>query len=209
MSKEVKEEPGAVQHTDAQSREWQTLFSGVAKGSELNAMGMAVSASLCQPVSGVEKNEEGARGCAILEELLSAVSDEDEMIVITRSLMMGVIKQVFDGKKPLNPILGETIVGMYKGKDFGSTFFVVEQVSHHPPRTAAYSSNDKVGVKETLWYEGKAHFYGNSLQISFVGQWTIKLKNGHTYTASIPALNIRGLFFGSRGIESVGIAAIK
>lgn len=40
--------------------------------------------------------------------------------------------------KPFNPILGETFE--MKGKGWK---YISEQVSHHPPVTAAYASSDK------------------------------------------------------------------
>ena len=48
-------------------------------------------------------------------------------------------------KKPYNPILGEVFQCQYDWGDAGKTLYVAEQVSHHPPVSAFYSTNRKGG----------------------------------------------------------------
>ena len=49
-------------------------------------------------------------------------------------------------KKPYNPIIGETFRCMWPNAENDSkTFYIGEQVSHHPPVSAFYVSNRKDG----------------------------------------------------------------
>lgn len=51
------------------------------------------------------------------------------------------------GKKPLNPFLGELLMGCWDDEECGQTRVWVEQVGHHPPCTAVCVRNEKFGVK--------------------------------------------------------------
>ena len=48
-------------------------------------------------------------------------------------------------KKPYNPILGEHFRCLFKYYNGSETYFVAEQVSHHPPISSFYISNRKDG----------------------------------------------------------------
>uniref|UniRef100_A0A915L8A8 Oxysterol-binding protein n=1 Tax=Romanomermis culicivorax TaxID=13658 RepID=A0A915L8A8_ROMCU len=78
-------------------------------------------------------------------------------------------------KKPYNPILGEKFRCFWRKNDDdddddsaqGRTFYVAEQVSHHPPVSAFFASN--------------------SLSAILIGNAKICLLNrGETYTVNLP-----------------------
>src|SRR5690242_6292273 len=52
-------------------------------------------------------------------------------------------------KKPYNPLIGEIFRCMWPHPSGSKTFYVAEQVSHHPPVCAFYASNRKE-VSESL-----------------------------------------------------------
>ena len=69
-------------------------------------------------------------------------------------------------KKPYNPIIGETFRCMWlNDTDQSKTFFIAEQVSHHPPVSAFYCSNRKGGYVTHGSILAKSKFYGKRLPI--------------------------------------------
>jgi len=64
-----------------------------------------------------------------------SLSRAHELKAVISFHVSGLVREVFDGKKPYNPILGETCAWAYQHSDpaCGVTRMVCEQVSHHPP----------------------------------------------------------------------------
>jgi len=72
--------------------------------------------------------------------------------------------------KPFNPLLGET----YECYDPSRLRFIAEQVSHHPPISAAHAENDNF----VFWQHKlvKSKFGGNSLEFAPPGHNVVQLK---------------------------------
>lgn len=94
--------------------------------------------------------------------------------------------------KPLNPILGETLVASYPD---GTEMFV-EQISHHPP----ISYFLVVGPKEEYRFFGYYHFEArpslNSASLINRGTRTLKFRDGQTIVSNYPSTEYRGVFMG-------------
>lgn len=72
-----------------------------------------------------------------------------------------IIIMLFQGlKKPYNPIIGEVFRCYWKNPSGTKTFFVAEQVSHHPPVSAFYVSNRRDGYVFNGSILAKSKFYG-------------------------------------------------
>jgi hypothetical protein len=109
-------------------------------------------------------------------------------------------------KKPLNPVLGELFYGHWLDKNGrGLTTLVVEQVSHHPPITAYYISNESRKISLQGHSAQKTSFSGGNIIVKQVGHatLTITLPDGQkeTYLITLPRLAIEGLWYGSPYIE--------
>ncbi|KAN0141981.1 hypothetical protein V8E53_000443 [Lactarius tabidus] len=109
-------------------------------------------------------------------------------------------------KKPLNPVLGELFYGHWPDKNGrGLTTLVVEQVSHHPPITAYYISNESRKISLQGHSAQKTSFSGGNIIVKQVGHatLTITLPDGQneTYLITLPRLAIEGLWYGSPYIE--------
>ena len=64
-------------------------------------------------------------------------------------------------KKPYNPILGETFRCYWKHpKSNSRTFYIAEQISHHPPVSAFYVTNRQDGFCISGCILAKSKFYG-------------------------------------------------
>jgi hypothetical protein len=79
---------------------------------------------------------------------------------------LSLFEQYEGGKKPFNPILGE-IFECYTEEQGSSTRFVAEQVSHHPPITNFFFSNEQKGFSCMCSSTSQSHFMGTHVKISF------------------------------------------
>lgn len=111
--------------------------------------------------------------------------------------------------KPFNPLLGETFE--YSRPDKGYRFFI-EQVSHHPPISAAYAES----ARWTYWGEANVatKFGGRSFDIRHLGTWFLELrpKSGgkpELYTWKKPNNAVIGIITGNPTIDNYGLVEIK
>ncbi|KAG8751714.1 Oxysterol binding protein [Ceratobasidium sp. 428] len=109
-------------------------------------------------------------------------------------------------KKPLNPVLGELFYGHWPDKNGrGKQTIVVEQVSHHPPITAYYLSNEDKGLSLQGHNAQKTSFSSGAIIVRQVGHavLSLKLPSGETekYLVTLPKLRIDGIWYGSPYIE--------
>ncbi|OMJ24916.1 Protein kes1 [Smittium culicis] len=115
-------------------------------------------------------------------------------------------------KKPYNPILGEQFLAKWQSEEFGETKLVCEQVSHHPPITAVFISNEKMGIYcngSSALNKQKVRFAGTSVKVDQFGHMTVIFKkSSEFYIMSLPNLVVGGLFTGSLFMEAHGKLAI-
>lgn len=104
--------------------------------------------------------------------------------------------------KPFNPILGETYE--YCCSKFK---YIGEQVSHHPPVTAAYAvSEDYEFYMQTHTKLGLSWGYMKAVPN---GLQHVKLKRtGEHFTISRPNTHVKNLVFGQLSIEQVGESVV-
>ncbi|GAA0185412.1 transfer/carrier protein [Lithospermum erythrorhizon] len=101
--------------------------------------------------------------------------------------------------KPFNPILGET----YEMANHGGITFLAEQVSHHPPMSAAHAENLHFAYDVTS--KLKTKFLGNSVDVYPVGRTRVTLKrDGVVLDLVPPPTKVNNLIFGRTWIDSPG-----
>ncbi|PRQ34124.1 putative oxysterol-binding protein [Rosa chinensis] len=101
--------------------------------------------------------------------------------------------------KPFNPILGET----YEMVNHCGITFVAEQVSHHPPMSAAHGENEHFTYDVTS--KLKTKFLGNSLDVYPVGRTRVTLKrDGVVLDLVPPPTKVNNLIFGRTWVDSPG-----
>lgn len=101
--------------------------------------------------------------------------------------------------KPFNPILGET----YEMVNHSGITFIAEQVSHHPPMSAAHAENDHFSYDITS--KVKTKFLGNSLEIYPLGRTRLTLKKAGVVLDLVPPpTKVNNLIFGRTWIDSPG-----
>jgi len=118
-------------------------------------------------------------------------------------------------KKPYNPVVGESHYCYVTSDEYGPTRFVGEQVSHHPPVSAVYVTNDKenVSVSGTLSFGVK--FWLNSVSIGISGGIKVVFANHneeYVFSKAIPDMILKNVVFGTRKMrwtETMNISCEK
>ncbi|XP_034940057.1 oxysterol-binding protein-related protein 8 isoform X4 [Chelonus insularis] len=142
-------------------------------------------------------------------DLLSQAVLEDD--AFTR--MKGVVKWYLSGfykkpqglKKPYNPLLGETFRCYWQHPNGSRTFYLAEQVSHHPPISGFYVTNRQDGFTISSTIIAKSKFYGNSTSAVLDGAAVLTmLPRGEDYSMTIPYAHCKGIVMGTLSMELGG-----
>lgn len=128
---------------------------------------------------------------------------------VLRWYLSGFYKKPKGLKKPYNPILGETYRCCWEHSNGSRTFYLAEQVSHHPPVSAFYVSNKKDGYVISSAILAKSKFYGNSTSAILDGQAILTmLPRGETYVITMPYAHCKGILVGTLSMELGGSISI-
>lgn len=129
---------------------------------------------------------------------------------VTKWYLSGFYKKPKGLKKPYNPILGETFRCKWNHAHTGSqTFYLAEQVSHHPPVSAFVVSNRKDGFVVQGSILAKSKFYGNSVSAVLDGNAKVLLlKHGEEYCVTMPYAHCKGIIYGKMTMEFGGKVTI-
>ncbi|KAJ8406505.1 hypothetical protein AAFF_G00300790 [Aldrovandia affinis] len=141
--------------------------------------------------------------------LSKAVTEESpycRMKQVLRWYLSGFYKKPKGLKKPYNPILGETFRCCWLHPQTNScTFYIAEQVSHHPPISAFYVCNRKDGFCINGSILAKSKFYGNSLSAILDGKARLLfLERDEEYVITMPYAHCKGFFYGTMTLELGG-----
>uniref|UniRef100_S4RD86 Oxysterol-binding protein n=1 Tax=Petromyzon marinus TaxID=7757 RepID=S4RD86_PETMA len=125
--------------------------------------------------------------------------------------LSGFYKKPQGPKKPYNPILGETFRCMwYHPSTDSKTYYIAEQVSHHPPVSAIYVSNRKDGFCISATVFARSKFYGNSLSAILDGTVRLTLlERGEEYVITMPYAHCKGILYGTMTLELGGKIGIE
>lgn len=148
-------------------------------------------------------------------DLLSRAALEEDAYrrikLVLRWYLSGFYKKPKGIKKPYNPILGETFRCCWIHPQTNSrTFYIAEQVSHHPPVSAFHVSNQKDGFCISGSITAKSRFYGNSLSAVLDGKATLTFLNrAEDYTLTMPYAHCKGILYGTMTMELGGRVTIE
>ena len=166
---------------------------------------------ILEPRSFLEKLADYYYHCDILSEAVLIDDPVMRLINIVKWYLSGFYKKPKGPKKPYNPILGEKFRCFWDHpKTQSRTFFVAEQVSHHPPISAFHVTNRKGGYTITCSLLSRSKYGGNSVSAILDGKARLHLnKRGETYTLTMPYANCRGILLGSLCLELGGKVEIE
>ncbi|KAM9221444.1 oxysterol-binding protein-related protein 5 isoform 2-T2 [Dugong dugon] len=130
---------------------------------------------------------------------------------VLRWYLSGFYKKPKGIKKPYNPILGEVFrCRWFHPQTNSHTFYIAEQVSHHPPVSAFHVSNRKDGFCVSGSITAKSKFYGNSLSALLDGKATLTFLNrAEDYTITMPYVHCKGILCGTMTMELGGRVTIQ
>ncbi|XP_006893280.1 PREDICTED: oxysterol-binding protein-related protein 5 isoform X2 [Elephantulus edwardii] len=130
---------------------------------------------------------------------------------VLRWYLSGFYKKPKGIKKPYNPVLGETFrCRWFHPQTDSHTFYIAEQVSHHPPVSAFHISNRKDGFCISGSITAKSKFYGNSLSALLEGQATLTFLNREEkYTITMPYAHCKGILYGTMTMELGGKVTVE
>ncbi|CAK1553299.1 unnamed protein product [Leptosia nina] len=124
---------------------------------------------------------------------------------VLRWYLSGLYRKPKGLKKPYNPVLGETFRCCWRHKEDTYTYYIAEQVSHHPPVSAFYVSNRKEGFVIEGSLLARSKFYGNSTSAILEGCARIHLLNwGESYITTAPYAHCKGIVIGTLSMELGG-----
>nr|CAH0112707.1 unnamed protein product [Daphnia galeata] len=145
--------------------------------------------------------------------LSRAVLEDDpftRMKTVVQWYLSGFYKKPKGLKKPYNPILGEVFRCCWKHPNGSTTFYIAEQVSHHPPISALYVTNRKDGFTLSATILAKSKFYGNSLSALLDGSARLTLlPRGEDYIITMPYAHCKGILLGTLTMEMGGEVYLK
>nr|XP_029723368.1 oxysterol-binding protein-related protein 8 isoform X6 [Aedes albopictus] len=145
--------------------------------------------------------------------LSKAVLEDDpftRMKTVVQWYLSGFYKKPKGLKKPYNPILGETFRCYWQHENGSRTFYIAEQVSHHPPISVFYVTNRQDGFCISCSILAKSKFYGNSTSAILEGVATLTLlPRGESYTLTVPYAHCKGILMGTLSMELGGKVSVE
>ncbi|TXG58622.1 hypothetical protein EZV62_016451 [Acer yangbiense] len=145
-------------------------------GSDVQSM-VTLPVLIFEPMTMVQKVAELMEYSFLLD-LADKCEDPYMRLVYSSSWAISVYFAYQRTWKPFNPILGET----YEMVNHNGVTFICEQVSHHPPMSAAHAENEHFSYDMTS--KLKTKFLGNSIDIYPVGSSGRYEVDGYVYNAA-------------------------
>ncbi|XP_066525004.1 oxysterol-binding protein-related protein 8 isoform X2 [Hoplias malabaricus] len=212
QSHEELGEAGEASQTETVSEEnksliW-TLLKQVRPGMDLSKV--VLPTFILEPRSFLDKLSDYYFHADFLSEAAVEENAYNRMKKVVKWYISGFYKKPKGLKKPYNPILGEMFRCMWiHTKTNSKTYYIAEQVSHHPPVSAFYVSNRKDGFCLSGSILAKSKFYGNSLSAILDGEARLTFLNrGEDYTMNMPYAHCKGILYGTMTLELAGQVSI-
>uniref|UniRef100_A0A8C7IQD9 Oxysterol-binding protein n=1 Tax=Oncorhynchus kisutch TaxID=8019 RepID=A0A8C7IQD9_ONCKI len=181
-----------------------TLLKQVRPGMDLSKV--VLPTFILEPRSFLDKLSDYYYHADFLSEAAVEENAYNRMKKVVKWYISGFYKKPQGLKKPYNPIIGETYRCMWlHSKTNSKTFYISEQVSHHPPVSAFYVSNRKDGFCLSGSILAKSKFYGNSLSAILDGEARLTFLNrGEDYVMNMPYAHCKGILYGTMTLELAG-----
>ncbi|XP_068950914.1 oxysterol-binding protein-related protein 8 isoform X1 [Petaurus breviceps papuanus] len=212
QSHEELGEAGEASQTETVSEEnksliW-TLLKQVRPGMDLSRV--VLPTFILEPRSFLDKLSDYYYHADFLSEASLEENPYFRLKRVVKWYLSGFYKKPKGLKKPYNPILGETFRCLWVHPRTNSkTFYIAEQVSHHPPISAFYISNRKDGFCLSGSILAKSKFYGNSLSAILEGEARLTFLNrGEDYVMTMPYAHCKGILYGTMTLELGGTVNI-
>jgi len=123
-------------------------------------------------------------------------------VAVTKFYLAGWHIKPAGVKKPLNPILGETLQGYWDYPDNTRGYYIAEQTSHHPPKSSYFFMAPEHHIRIDGTLKPRSKFLGNSVGSFMEGIAVLRLLNrNERYFVTQPNMYARGILFGKMKYE--------
>uniref|UniRef100_A0A8D3AB26 Oxysterol-binding protein n=1 Tax=Scophthalmus maximus TaxID=52904 RepID=A0A8D3AB26_SCOMX len=213
QSTEEMAEVGEASQVETVSEENKGLIWGLLKqlrpGMDLSKV--VLPTFILEPRSFLDKLADYYYHADLLSQAVLEESAYGRIKQVVRWYLSGFYKKPKGLKKPYNPILGETFRCCWLHPETNScTFYIAEQVSHHPPISAFYICNRKDGFSISGSILAKSKFYGNSLSAILEGKARLLfLSRDEEYVITMPYAHCKGILYGTMTLELGGKVTIE
>ncbi|XP_036399421.1 oxysterol-binding protein-related protein 5-like isoform X1 [Megalops cyprinoides] len=208
QAKEEMGEAGEASQVETVSEEnkgliW-TLLKQLRPGMDLSKV--VLPTFILEPRSFLDKLSDYYYHADLLSQVPTEESPYCRIKQVLRWYLSGFYKKPKGLKKPYNPILGETFRCCWLHPQTDScTYYIAEQVSHHPPVSAFYVCNRKDGFCINGSILAKSKFYGNSLSAILDGKARLVfLARDEEYVITMPYAHCKGILYGTMTLELGG-----
>lgn len=181
-----------------------TLVKQVRPGMDLSKV--VLPTFILEPRSFLDKLTDYYYHADILSLAVQQETALERMKMVVKWYLSGFYKKPKGLKKPYNPIIGETFRCYWVHPETKSrTFYVAEQISHHPPVSAFHVTNRQDGFNINGCILAKSKFYGNSISAILDGIATLTfLERGEDYFITMPYAHCKGILVGTLTMEMGG-----
>uniref|UniRef100_A0A672GJG2 Oxysterol-binding protein n=1 Tax=Salarias fasciatus TaxID=181472 RepID=A0A672GJG2_SALFA len=213
QSTEEMAEAGEASQVETVSEENKGLIWGLLKqlrpGMDLSKV--VLPTFILEPRSFLDKLSDYYYHADLLSQAVQEESAYGRIKQVLRWYLSGFYKKPKGLKKPYNPILGETFRCCWLHPQTDScTFYIAEQVSHHPPISAFHICNRKDGFSISGSILAKSKFYGNSLSAILDGKARLLfLSRDEEYVITMPYAHCKGILYGTMTLELGGKITIE
>ncbi|XP_059179710.1 oxysterol-binding protein-related protein 8-like isoform X2 [Physella acuta] len=185
-----------------------TLVKQVRPGMDLSKV--VLPTFILEPRSFLDKLTDYYYHADILSQAVQQETALERMKMVVKWYLSGFYKKPKGLKKPYNPIIGETFRCYWVHPNTNSrTFYVSEQISHHPPISAFHVTNRHDGFNINGCILAKSKFYGNSISAILDGVATLTfLERGEDYYLTMPYAHCKGILLGTLTMEMGGKVTI-
>ncbi|XP_035273696.1 oxysterol-binding protein-related protein 5 isoform X1 [Anguilla anguilla] len=186
-----------------------TLLKQLRPGMDLSKV--VLPTFILEPRSFLDKLSDYYYHADLLSQAVAEESPYCRIKQVLRWYLSGFYKKPKGLKKPYNPILGEVFRCCWLHTQSDScTFYIAEQVSHHPPISAFYVCNRKDGFCINGSILAKSKFYGNSLSAILDGKARLMfLTRDEEYVITMPYAHCKGIIYGTMTLELGGKITIE
>ncbi|XP_070199099.1 oxysterol-binding protein-related protein 8-like isoform X4 [Littorina saxatilis] len=185
-----------------------TLVKQVRPGMDLSKV--VLPTFILEPRSFLDKLSDYYYHANILTQAVVEESPYSRIKSVVRWYLSGFYKKPKGLKKPYNPVIGEAFRCCWRHPETGArTFYIAEQVSHHPPISVFHVTNRKDGFNISGSILARSKFYGNSLSALLEGVATLTfLERGEDYYITMPYAHCKGILIGTLTMELGGKVTI-
>ncbi|GLI63141.1 hypothetical protein VaNZ11_006049 [Volvox africanus] len=161
---------------------------------------ITMPATINEPLSMTQRMAEVLENRSLLERACSTADSVDRLMLVSCWLLAGYNSQPLRDSKPFNPLLGETFE--WQAPD-GTSRYLCEQVSHHPPVSCFVAEGaGPQGYELYGEVETKTKFWGKTIDCILAGHMSLKLKAfGEEYRFNLGTLVINDIILGRFWID--------